>query len=105
MYDTREKAIRDQQWVLNSACAHAREEGREEGEIRGEIRGQIKGETTGEINMIQTLQEIIGMPVSNQTDLRSQSLEQLRLITAELRARILNRPSVPPGSASGHVGA
>ena len=93
MYDTREKAIRDQQWLLNSACAHAREEGREEGEIRGE--------TTGEINMIQTLQEISGMPVSNQTDLRRQSLEQLRLITAELRARILNRSQVSHGPASG----
>lgn len=93
MYETREKAIRDQQWVMNSACAHAREEGREEGEIRGE--------TTGEINMIQTLQEISGMPVSNQMDLRRQSLEQLRLITAELRARILNRSQVSHGPASG----
>ena len=94
MYDTREKALRDQQWLLNSARAEAREVGREEGEIRGEIRGEIK--------LIQTLQEIFGAPISEEPSLRSQSLEQLRLITAELRARIQNRPPVPPGSASGN---
>ena len=34
MYDTREKAIRDQQWILNAA----RREGLEEGELFGKIR-------------------------------------------------------------------
>jgi predicted transposase/invertase (TIGR01784 family) len=97
MYDTREKALRDQQWLLNSARAEAREEGREEGEIRGELRGEINGE----IKLIQTLQEIFGGPISDEPSLRSQSLEQLRLITAELRAHIQNRPPVPQGPASG----
>jgi hypothetical protein len=46
------------------------------------------------------LQEIFGVPVSDESSLCSQSLEQLRLITAELRARIQNRPPVPPGPAS-----
>ena len=94
MYDTREKALRDQQWLLNSARAEARAVGREEGREEGEIRGEIK--------LIQTLQEIFGAPISEEPSLRSQSLEQLRLITAELRARIQNRPPVPPGSASGN---
>ena len=89
MYDTREKALRDQQWLLNSARAEARAEGREEGEIRGEIK------------LIQTLQEIFGGPVIDESSLSSQSLEQLRLITAELRAHIQNRPPVP---ASGSMG-
>jgi predicted transposase/invertase (TIGR01784 family) len=93
MYDTREKAIRDQQWLLNSA--------REEGEKLGEIRGKI----SGEINIIQTLQEIFGVPVSDEASLRSQSLDQLRLMTAELRGRIQNRPSVSAADVSAKEGS
>lgn len=48
MYDTREKALRDQIWMINAA----RREALEEGEIKGEIK------------LIQTLQEVLGMPVS-----------------------------------------
>jgi len=47
MYDTREKAIRDQQWILNAA----RREGREE----GEIKGREEGELFGKIRMLQNL--------------------------------------------------
>ena len=95
MYDTREKALRDQQWLLNSATKAAREEGREEGEIRGEIKGEIK--------LIQTLQEIFGIPVSEDSSLRGQSLEELRLTTAELRGRIQNRPPGPALAIGGQV--
>ena len=97
MYDTREKAIRDQQWLLNSA--------REEGEKLGEIRGEIRGKISGEINIIQTLQEIFGVPVSDEASLRSQSLDQLRLMTAELRGRIQNRPSVSAADVSAKEGS
>ncbi len=45
MYDAREKAIRDQQWLLNAL--------RREGFIEGEIEGEIKGE----IKMIRMIQE------------------------------------------------
>ncbi len=75
MYDTREKAIRDQQWILNAA----RREGREEGEIKGEIK------------LIQTLQEILGGPVSDAAVFQGRSLEQLRAMTEELRKKIQRR--------------
>jgi hypothetical protein len=71
MYDTREKAIRDQQWILNAA----RREGREEGEIK----------------LIQTLQEILGGPVSDAAVFQGRSLEQLRAMTEELRKKIQRR--------------
>ena len=71
MYDTREKAIRDQQWILNAA----RREGREEGEIK----------------LIQTLQEILGGPVSAAAVFQGRSLEQLRAMTEELRKKIQRR--------------
>jgi predicted transposase/invertase (TIGR01784 family) len=79
MYDTREKAIRDQQWILNAA----RREGREEGEIKGREEGEIK--------LIQTLQEILGGPVSDAAVFQGRSLEQLRAMTEELRKKIQRR--------------
>jgi len=75
MYDTREKAIRDQQWILNAARREGREEGREEGEIK----------------LIQTLQEILGGPVSDAVVFHGRSLEQLRAMTEELRKKIQRR--------------
>jgi predicted transposase YdaD len=84
MYDTREKAIRDQQWILNAA----RREGREEGEIKGREEGEIKGREEGEIKLIQTLQEILGGPVSDAAVFQGRSLEQLRAMTEELRKKI-----------------
>jgi hypothetical protein len=75
MYDTREKAIRDQQWILNAARREGREEGREEGEIK----------------LIQTLQEILGSPVSDPAVFQGRSLEQLRAMTEELRKKIQRR--------------
>ena len=75
MYDTREKAIRDQQWILNAARREGREEGREEGEIK----------------LIQTLQEILGGPVSDAAVFRGRSLEQLRAMTEEFRKKIQRR--------------
>jgi predicted transposase YdaD len=87
MYDTREKAIRDQQWILNAA----RREGREEGEIKGREEGKIKGREEGEIKLIQTLQEILGGPVSDAAVFQGRSLEQLRAMTEELRKKIQRR--------------
>ncbi len=56
-----------------------REEGREEGEIKGEIK------------LIRTLQDILGIPLSEESDLQSQSLEQLQKKTADLRSQLRNR--------------
>jgi predicted transposase/invertase (TIGR01784 family) len=75
MYDTREKAIRDQQWILNAARREGLEIGREEGEIK----------------LIQTLQEILGGPVSDAAVFQGRSLEQLRAMTEELSKKIQRR--------------
>jgi predicted transposase/invertase (TIGR01784 family) len=83
MYDTREKAIRDQQWILNAARRQAREEGREEGCEEGEIKGEIK--------LIQTLQAILGVPLSDVTAFHGQSLNELRTIAEDLRNKIQRR--------------
>ena len=75
MYDSREKAALD----LQSGLIDAREEGREEGLELGEIK------------LIRTLQEILGEPVTNESDLMSHSLEKLQAISADLRNRLLRR--------------
>ncbi len=60
MYDSREKAIRDQQWALNAS--------RKEGVIEGEIKGKNEGRIEGEIKMIRMIQEILNLPVSTDAD-------------------------------------
>jgi flagellar biosynthesis/type III secretory pathway protein FliH len=83
MYDSREKAALDLQSVLIDAREEGHEEGREEGFEQGlEI---------GEIKLIRTLQEILGEPMSAESDLANQGLEQLQAIAAELRERVLGR--------------
>jgi flagellar biosynthesis/type III secretory pathway protein FliH len=83
MYDSREKAALD----LQSGLIDAKEEGREEGLEKGREEGLEKGE----IKLIRTLQEILGEPVSAESDLANHELEQLQSIAAELRDRILRR--------------
>jgi hypothetical protein len=53
--------------------------------------GETKGREEGEIKLIQTLQEILGSPVSNAVVFHGRSLEQLRSMTEELRKRIQRR--------------
>ena len=79
MYDSREKAVRD----LESGLIDAREEGFQ--------IGIEKGIEKGEIRLIQTLQEILGEHVSEETELRVYSMEQLQALAANLRNRILHR--------------
>jgi predicted transposase/invertase (TIGR01784 family) len=53
--------------------------------------GEIKGREEGEIKLIQTLQEILGGPVSDAAVFQGRSLEQLRVMTEELRKKIQRR--------------
>lgn len=95
MYDTREKALRDQQWILNAARREAEEKGRiegqEKGRVEGRVEGEILGEIKGEIKLIQTLQEILGLAASEAASLQCRSLEELRKITEELRVHLKKR--------------
>ncbi len=83
MYDSREKAVRD----LESGLLDARDEGLE----KGLEKGREEGREEGEIKLIRTLQEIVGDPIVDESELKTRSLEQLRLLAADLRNRVLRR--------------
>lgn len=54
-------------------------------------KGREEGREEGEIKLIQTLQAILGVPVSDVTALQGQSLEELRTIAEDLRNKIQRR--------------
>ena len=97
MYDAREKAIRDQQWVINASRAEAKLEGKMEGKLEGKLEGKMEGKLEGKIEErtghIRSLQSIMQLPVSPESNLLAMSLEQLELLTADLQLRIRNRLS------------
>jgi flagellar biosynthesis/type III secretory pathway protein FliH len=76
MYDTREKAIRDQQWILNAARREGREEGREEGELFGKIR---------------MLQNLLSLPQSTDQELQPKSRTELETLATELQTQLRKR--------------
>ena len=76
MYDTREKAIRDQQWILNAARREGREEGREEGELFGKIR---------------MLQNLLSLPQSTDKELQPRTRTELETLATELQAQLRKR--------------
>ena len=79
MYDSREKAIRDREWELNATFR--------EGEIKGKLEGEIKGK----IEMIRTLQSLLGVPETDEQDLRVMNLEQLEAMTSDLQVKLRSR--------------
>ncbi len=79
MYDAREKAIRDHQWELDGA--------RREGLIEGEREGLIKGE----IKLVQMLQGLLYMPLSDEKELGPMGLEQLEALTRSLQEKLRSR--------------
>jgi predicted transposase YdaD len=96
MYDAREKAIRDQQWMLNSvdrAYQKGLREGEIEGKIKGGIKGKVEGKIEGEIKLIRTLQGLLNVPVSADRDLCGLTLPQLEILTSNLQEKLRSRPS------------
>ena len=87
MYDAREKAIRDRKWELNAAFR----EGEREGEVKGKIEGKIEGEIEVRIETIQSLQGILCVPVIEEQELRTLTLEQLQALTSSLQEKLRNR--------------
>jgi flagellar biosynthesis/type III secretory pathway protein FliH len=96
MYDTREKAIRDQQWILNAARregleagrVEGRVEGREEGREEGEIKGREEGELFGKIRILQNL---LSLPESTDKELHTRSRTELETLATELQAQLRKR--------------
>jgi flagellar biosynthesis/type III secretory pathway protein FliH len=60
--------------------------GRQEGKQEGLKEGQIQL-----IQLIQTLQEILGLPLSDASTFQDRSLDQLQAITSELRQQVRER--------------
>lgn len=82
MYDSREKAIRDRNWLLSAA------------ERRGEARGEARGEERGEIKgRISTFQGILSLPITSDGTLSSMSLEQLKELAVQLSKMVRERNS------------
>ena len=88
MYDTREKAIRDQQWILNAARREGREEGREEGLEEGREEGREEGELFGKIRMLQNL---LSLPQSTDKELQPKSRNELETLATELQTQLRKR--------------
>ncbi|MFM9062121.1 MAG: hypothetical protein ACKOOI_03655 [Pirellula sp.] len=51
----------------------------------------VEGLKKGEIHLIQTLQEILGLPLGDPASFQDRSLEQLQAISTELRQQIHDR--------------
>jgi predicted transposase YdaD len=62
-----------------------------QGRQEGLQEGLKEGLKEGEIHLIQTLQEILGLPISDPVTLEDRSLEQLQAITGELRQQFRDR--------------
>jgi flagellar biosynthesis/type III secretory pathway protein FliH len=58
------------------------------GRQEGKQEGLKEGLKEGQIQLIQTLQEILGLPVSDASTFHDRSLDQLQAITAELRQQV-----------------
>ena len=67
------------------------EEGRQEGRQEGKQEGKQEGLMEGQIQLIQTLQEILGLTLSDASTFQDRSLGQLQAITAELRQQVRER--------------
>ena len=96
MYDTREKAIRDQQWILNAARREGLEAGREEGEIKGREEGEIKGREEGReegelFGKIRMLQNLLNLPQSTDKELQPRAKTELETLATELQAQLRKR--------------
>jgi predicted transposase/invertase (TIGR01784 family) len=108
MYDQREKALRDYEWALSGAMNEGREEGlqegreqgREEGWREGKLEGKTEGKIEGKIEgfevgklagEIQVLENLLGEPVSSDSELFSLAANFLTERRNELQARMRNR--------------
>ncbi len=86
MYDQRERAERDYEWILASARQEAMEVGREVGREEGLEEGAV-------IGWIQALQQVLGDPFATTPELSGQSFADLQTLLTDLQHRVRSRPS------------
>ena len=90
MHDQRDKSQRDYDWMLSTARKQGIEQGREEGREQGIEQGRELGAVIG---AIQTLEQILGDPISTAKTLSCESLAELKGKLDELQARVRSRLS------------
>jgi predicted transposase/invertase (TIGR01784 family) len=100
MYDQREKALRDHQWMLDGAREQGREEGLEKGREQGREVGLEKGREQGReeglekgnlVGKIQLLQQLLREGSSSTADLTRRTIEELAALLTVLQQRLRDR--------------
>jgi flagellar biosynthesis/type III secretory pathway protein FliH len=87
MYDSREKAIRDQESHLIESLSKGRKQGLKKGLQKGLQKGRKEGAMIGiEIGFIQAIQEILGLEVQTQQELDKKTLQELIALKESLQA-------------------
>ncbi len=84
MYDQREKAQRDWEWMIQGTLQEGREEGRQEGLQQGVERGTLAGK-------IQLLQQILGIEETSLDTLMDKPLAELAAQLDELQQQLRSR--------------
>jgi flagellar biosynthesis/type III secretory pathway protein FliH len=99
-YELRMKALRDlhsnldfaEMRGLETGRQQGLEEGRQEGRLEGRLEGIQEGRQEGRLEgTIQTLQQLLGEPVSNSDELTTRGREQLEELAELLQARMRGR--------------
>jgi len=100
MYDERQKAILDRQWLIDGAREEAHEQGleqgREEGRKAGRVEGRVEGREEGleqglVAGKIQALQELLGDEPTSTVAMLEYSASELEKMHADLQQRLRNR--------------
>ena len=84
MYDTREKAARDQQWIINGARMDGREEGRVEGLREGVELGQLVG-------IVRNCQSLLGLPETSTAELMRLSFDELSELAQLFKQKVRSK--------------
>ena len=87
-YEMRMKALRDLRDNLESAEMRGLETGRQQGREEGREEGRQEGRLEG---TIQTLQELLGEPVTNSDELANRDPKQLEELARSLQTRLRTR--------------
>jgi predicted transposase/invertase (TIGR01784 family) len=95
MYDQREKALRDHQWMMEGARELGFEQGRQEGREVGRQEGRQEGLARGAlIGKIQLLQQLLSEVPAGDAELGQQSLDELDSLLTDLQQRLRGRDKI-----------
>ena len=92
VYDIREKRLRDQKWLINSAMRDSLQQGLQQGIEQGLQQGIEQGIALGElVGQIVLLQRQLGLRVSTREELLAKDTCELNALISELEPLLRNR--------------